>query len=451
MCQNCDYAGPDQYHNPGSGPRRRTSATRKPVPAFFGNAKLSKEADQLTQSSYNLQEPLNSRQRARRPAVSASRDQPALPNPISGSMSNRVRIPDPAEQIDSVRQTKSQPKKSTDTRSFKERIFSLSPEEQRRLGYNAIASGMSTPFDNDSLIQSTDNSIPLPQLFSWDDLPSTTVQNVTPLSERTFDTNPVNHARLTAQNLSRLQNSFSDDEATLVSEALNFRSKTNAVSPSVPPVGLKRIRSTKLERHPMSETEPLYLPHPSGPYLNPRRNTSVEQAPKRTPTLRAGRRPTVRSEQLRAFSTSNPGSAADRMQALGHSAAIKQVQSSKPTVAYSYIPEPTAATTESITATALIQTIPPSQELAQLSTAPPGACTTKNCHITHPEGIYGIQGRSFYPGDTTSVVPPEVVAAKTRIVLLESGEEFRRYLEDVELVRAFEDVQVSVSSMAEVR
>jgi len=37
------------------------------------------------------------------------------------------------------------------------------------------------------------------------------------------------------------------------------------------------------------------------------------------------------------------------------------------------------------------------------------------------------------------------VAAKTRIVLLESGEEFGRYLEDVGLVRAFEDVHVSGS------
>lgn len=451
MCQNCDYTGPDQYHNPGSGPRRRTSSTRKPVPPFFGNAKLSKEADQLTQSSYDLQESLNSRQRARRPAVSAAREQPILLNPISGSMSNRVRIPDPAEQIDSVRQTKSQPKKSTDTRSFKERIFSLSLEEQRRLGYNAIASGMSTPFNNNSLTHSTGDSVPLPQLFSWDDLPSTTVQNVTPLRERTFDTKPINHARLTAQNLGRLQKSFSDDKTTLSPEALNFWSKTNAVSPSVPPVGLKRVRSTKLERHPMSETEPLYLPPPSGPYLNPRRNTSVEQAPQRTPALRAGRRPTVRSEQLRAFSTSNPGSAADRMQAIGPSAAIKHVQSSKPSVAYSSVQEPTAVTPESITATALIQTIAPSQELAQLSTSAPGPCTTKNCPITHPEGIYGIQGRSFYPGDTTRLVPPEVVAAKTRIVLLESGEEFRRYLEDVQLVRAFEDLHVSGSSRAEVR
>jgi hypothetical protein len=447
-CQNCDYTGPDQYHNPGSRPRKRTSSSRKPVPPFFGNAKLSKEADQLAQNSYDLQEPLNTRQRARRPAISAAQEQTLLSNSTSGSISNSARSLAPVEQVDSVGQTESQAKESIDTRSSKERIFSLSLEEQRRFGYNAIGSGMLAPFDNESLTQSIDDTIQIPELFSWENSPSTTVKNFTHLRERTFDTKQINDDRLTAQNLGRLQKSCSDDKTNLVPEVLKFPSKTNALSSSIPPVGLKRVRSTRLERHPTPETEPLYLPHPSGPYLNPRRNTSIQQAAQRSHTPRAGRRPTVQIEQLRAFSTSNPGSAAAQMQALEASAAMKHVQSSKRSVADSYVPEPTAATTESITATALIQTVPPSQELAQLSSVPRGPYQASNCPITqpHPEGVYGVEGRRFYSADTTKVVPPEVVAAKTRIALLESGEEFGRYLEDVGLVRAFEDVHVSGSS-----
>ncbi len=449
-CQNCDYTGPEQYHNPGSRPRKRTSSSRKPVPPFFGNAKLSKEADQLAQNSYDLQEPLNTRQRGSRPAISAAQEQTLLSNSTSGSISNSACSLAPVEQVDSVGQTESQAKEFTDTRSFKERIFSLSLEEQRRFGYNAIGSGMLTPFDNESLTQSIDDTIQIPELFSWKNSPSTTVKNSTHLGERTFDTKQINNDRLTAQNLERLQKSCSDDQ-NLVPEVLKFRSKTNALSPSIPPVGPKRVRSTRLERHPTPETEPLYLPHPSGPYLNPRRNTSIQQAAQRSHTPRAGRRPTVQIEQLRAFSTSNPGSAAAQMQALEAfeaSAAMKHVQSSKPSVADSYVPGPTVATTESIIATALIQTIPPSQELAQLSSVPRGPYQASNCPITqpHPEGVYGVEGRRFYSADTTKVVPPEVVAAKTRIVLLESGEEFGRYLEDVGLVRAFEDVHVSGSS-----
>lgn len=447
-CQNCNYTGPNQYHYPSSRPRKRTSSSHKPVSPFFGNAKLSTEADQLAQTSYDLQEPLNTRQRVRRPAISAAQEQTLLSNSTPGSISNSSRSLAPAEQADSVSQTENQAKEITDTRSFKERILRLSLEEQKRFEYNDIGSGILTPSDDESLTPTADDTIQIPKLFSWENSPSTTVKGFAHLRERIFDTEQINHDRLTAQNLGRLQKSCSDDKTNSVPEVLKFQSKTNALSPSTPPVGLKRVQSTRLEAHPTLETEPLYLAHPSGPYLNPRRNTSIQQATQRSPTPRAGRRPTVPIEKLRAFSTSTPGSAAVQMQALEASAAMKHVQSSNPSVADFHVPEPTAASTESKTAAALIQTIPPSQELARLFGVLRGSYQASDCPTTQPhtEGVCGDEDRSSYSADPTKVVPPEIAAAKMRIALLESGEEFGRYLEDVELVRGFEDVYVSGSS-----
>ena len=142
----------------------------------------------------------------------------------------------------------------------------------------------------------------------------------------------------------------------------------------------------------------------------PARIASVQQRTKQTST---------NINNLRAFSVSDPKSAAAHLQKLKPSAAIKSVPSGKPVPVYSFGPEASAATAQ-------IQTMSPSEELQQIHPA------------LRPQAICDAQGREFNNVDNIGVLPPEILAAKTRVELMQSGEQYQTYLADLQLLKEFE-------------
>ena len=426
-CRHCEYTGSVQYNHPGPERWRKKSSTSKLVAPFFSNLKLSKEADQLAQSSNGLREPLGFGRRARKLVVPAASEQTSITSPVSPSISHSPRRPTLPEQVHSV-EISDEWQESPDMRSFKERVWSLSPEEQRRLGYKASGSDISERLRNDELAGQTNEITQTLKTLSRGSSPLTTLHDVGLVRERTFRTKPIHDARLSAQNLCELERSHSSDETTMVTQAVDLQS-TSTHFPSVSPADVERVRSRKCEIPPTSEDEPFYPLHHSNHKLNTRKSASTKYKASGSSTKIAG---------LRAASIAEPLSAAAQIQVLEPSAAIKHVHSRKSSTDYSFVPDTS-------TATAQLQVVPPSKELMQVSTAPQAPCKAKNCPIAtqHPEGVYNIQDRRFHPAYTTTVLPPEVVAAKTRVELLESGEEFKRYMADVSFLTAFEDVHVS--------